>query len=165
MSIDYLVQSEKYRPVIIETLLIGEAPPPSGKTYFYMPTTLRRSVPIEQNRSLPATIFHHYFKQLPVDEEEYHEFLLKLKQIHVFLVDILDEPIRVRDSPEGVQRIIQSIPELRAKLEYRNIDIADDQIVFLLARKNYQKWIREAFPESNRVRWIDFRMGTWRGEA
>ena len=159
MAIDYYAQSEKYRPELIETLLVGEAPPPNGKTYFYLPTTLHQNVPIDQNRSLPATIFYHYFKQLPVDEEEYHEFLLKLKQLRVFLVDILDEPIRVRDSPEGVQRIIEAIPKLRAKLKRRNIDIADERIIFLLARKNYQKWIREAYPESTRIRWMDFRMG------
>lgn len=160
MAIDYFVQSEKYRPEIIETLLVGEAPPPSGKTYFYLPTTLHQNVPIDQYRSLPATIFYHYFKRLPVDEEEYHEFLLKLKQLRIFLVDIVDEPIRVRASPEGVRRIVDAIPKLPAKLKHRNIDIADERIIFLLARKNYQKWIREVFPKSNRVRWIDFRLET-----
>lgn len=165
MAIDYLTESEKYRPEVIETLLIGEAPPPNGKTYFYLPTTLRNNVPIARNRSLPATIFHRYFKRLPVDEEEYRELLLKLKQLRVFLVDIADEPIRVRGSPEGVRRIIEAIPKLRAKLERRNIDIDDEHIVFLLARKDYQKWISQAFPKSSLVRWIDFRMGTWRAGA
>lgn len=162
MAIDYLAQSEKYRPKVIETLLIGEAPPPNGKTYFYLPTTLRNNVPIARNRSLPATIFHHYFQRLPVDQEEYRELLLKLKRLRVFLVDILDEPIRVRGSRDGLRRIIESIPTLRAKFERRNIDVSDECIVFLLARTNYRKWIRQAFPKSSLVRWIDFRMGTWR---
>ena len=30
MAIDYLAASEKYRSEVIETLLVGEAPPPSG---------------------------------------------------------------------------------------------------------------------------------------
>ena len=160
MAINYLAQSEKYRPEVIETLLIGEAPPPDRKTYFYLPTALRNNVPIDRNRKLPATIFHHYFKTLPVDEEKYHELLLKLKQLRVFLVDIVDKPIRVRNSPDGVRQIIEAIPKLRAKLEGRNIDIRDERIVFLLARKNYRKWIREAFPKSRLVPWKDFRMGT-----
>ena len=119
-AIDYLAQSEKYRPEVVETLLIGEAPPPNGKSYFYLPSAVRNNVSIVRNRSLPATIFHHYFKKLPVDEGEYDELLLKLKKLRVFLVDILDEPIRVRASPEGVGRIIQAIPKLRAELKAPN---------------------------------------------
>ena len=162
---DYIAQSEKYRPEVIETLLIGEAPPPNGKTYFYLPTTLRNNVPIARNRSLPATIFQHYFQRLPVDEEEYRELLAKLKQLCVFFVDIVDEPIRVRGSPEGVRRIIEAVPKLRAKLVRRNIVIDDERIIFLLARKGYQKRIRDAFPKSSLVRWKDFRMGTSRAAA
>lgn len=165
MAMDYLAQSEKDRPDVIETLLIGEAPPPNGMTYFYLPTTLPRLIPIAQNRSLPATVFHHYFQRLPVDHEEYHEFLLKLKELRIFLVDIVDEPIRVRGSQEGVQRIVEAIPKLRARLERRNIDINDERIIFLLARKDYQKSIREAFPKSSLIRWKDFRMGTFRAGA
>jgi len=161
MPIDYLAQSEKYRPEVIETLLVGEAPPSNGKTYFYLPTTVRSSVPIDSNRSLPATIFYHYFQRLPADEEEYAELLLKLKELRVFLVDIVDEPIRVRNSPDGIRRIIEAIPNLRGNLESRNIDINEEQIVFLLARKTYQKWIRGAFPKSRLVTWIDFRMRRW----
>ena len=165
MSIDYLAQSEKYRPGAIETLLIGEAPPPNGKRYFYLPTTMGNNLPIERNCSLPATIFHHYFKTLPADEEEYHELLLRLKQLRVFLVDIVDEPTRVRGSPDGVRRVIEAIPKLRAKLKRRTINIEDKRIVFLLARNKYRKEIRKAFPESSLVPWMDFRMGTWRNEA
>jgi hypothetical protein len=161
MAIGYLSQSEKYRPEVIETLLVGESPPPNGKSYFYLPTTLRNNVPIVENRSLPATIFYHYFQRLPTNEKEYGDLLMKLKQRRVFLVDLVDEPIRVRGSSEGIERIIEAIPKLRAKLARRNIDISDERVVFLLARGNYRKWIREAFPKSSLVPWIDFRMGRW----
>lgn len=160
VPIDYLAQSEKYRPRVIETLLVGEAPPPSGTKYFYLPTTLRRNVPIERNRSLPATIFHHYFKRLPRDEAEYHELLLKLQELGVFLVDILDEPTRIRGSEEGIRRVIAAIPHLRSKLRRRDIQVEDERVAFLLARGSYKRWLRDAFPRSTLIRWIDFRMGT-----
>ena len=82
MTIDYLAASEKYRPEVIEILLVGEAPPPSGKAYFYVPTTLRRAKSIRDNRTLPATIFHHYFQKLPVTEDEYAALLWRLKEMH-----------------------------------------------------------------------------------
>jgi len=84
MVIDYFAQSEKYRPEVIETLLVGEAPPPNGTRYFYLPARLRRAKSIRDNRSLPATIFHHYFSELPDDEEQYANFLLRLKKQRVF---------------------------------------------------------------------------------
>jgi len=157
MAIDYLAQSEKYRPDVVETLLVGEAPPPNGKSYFYLPATLRNTRSIRDNRSLPATIFYHYFQKLPASEEEYADFLSRLKELPVFLVDIFDKPIKVRGSPEGMRQIVEAIPALRAKLKRRDIEVAEKRIVFLLARKNYRKQISEEFPKSSLVPWIDFR--------
>lgn len=158
MAIDYVAQSEAHRPAVIETLLVGEAPPPSGNSYFYLPTTLCSTKSIRDNRSLPATIFYHYFQRLPSDEGQYSELLLELKRRGVFLVDILDEPVKVRDSPEGVQQIVGAIPKLREKLRRRNIDVPEDCITFLLARKTYQKSLKAEFPRSRLVPWIEFRM-------
>ena len=61
MPIDYISEAEKYRPDTIKTLLVGEAPPPNGQTYFYLPRELKNSGTIRNDRSLPATIFCHYF--------------------------------------------------------------------------------------------------------
>jgi hypothetical protein len=164
MTIDYFAQSEVYRPAVIKTLLVGEAPPPNGKSYFYLPAVLRKAPSIRHNRSLPATIFYNYFQKLPESKEEYAALLLQLKELGVFLVDIFDMPIKVRGSVEGMRQIVEAIPMLRGKLKRRKIEVADENIVFLLARKSYRATIRREFPKSPLVPWIDFRMrNRWTG--
>lgn len=169
MPIDYLAAAEKYRPAVIRTLLVGEAPPPKGKTYFYVPSAVSRlHIPIDQDTNLPSTIFHHYFQQRPCDIDEYHKFLVRLQDMGVFLVDLHDENIRVRKNDEGLQRIIESIPLLRQKLLDREIKVGEKDITFLLARNSYRSKIRREFPDSKLIRWKDFRLtvagGTPMGE-
>ncbi len=77
--INYFKISEKYRPLKIKTLLIGEAPPFSGKKYFYLPDTIQNRIR-EENTSLPATIFYHYFDTVPRDVVEYEKFLIELQR-------------------------------------------------------------------------------------
>lgn len=158
MTIDYLKESEKYRPEIIKTLLIGEAPPHSGQTYFYLPTSLSNANTIRNDRTLPATIFCHYFGQRPQGQYEYTEFLNRLKEVGIFLVDIYDQPIKVRGSPEGERQIIEAIPKLRNKLLNRGIKIHERSTIFLLARNSYTKHIKKYFPNAERIPWIKFRM-------
>jgi len=158
VPIDYLVESEKYRPSTIKTLLIGEAPPPNGESYFYLPTAPRNISNVRNDRSLPATIFNHYFGKRPKDADEYHDFLIRLKKMGIFLMDIFDKPIKVRNSDEGLQKIIRAIPKFRSKLKKRNIKIEEEKIVFLLARNSYKNQIRESFPKAKLVKWINFRM-------
>jgi hypothetical protein len=158
MVIDYRSESEKYRPHVINTLLVGEAPPASGKTYFYVPRQIPTGQTIENDKSLPATIFHHYFGTRPRTEHEYTDFLLALRDRGVFLVDICDEPIKVRNSPEGVCRIISEIPGLGYKLRKRGIVVPEDAMVFLLARRNYESHIRRAYPKAVRVTWKYFKI-------
>ena len=157
-AIDYLTEAERYRPPVIATLLIGEAPPPSGTNYFYVPSKMALTKPIEQDSTLPATIFNHYFGVRPQSDEEYVVFLRTLRDNGVFLVDICDEPVRVRQSPEGIERIRSEIPKLASKLAEMGITVADDQMVFLLARKDYQADIRRAFSSAKRFSWKEFRM-------
>jgi hypothetical protein len=95
---------------------------------------------------------------LPANVAEYEKLLLKLRDQRVFLVDILDTPVKVRNSPEGLQQVIEAIPRLRANLKRRGIKIADEKIIFLLARNSYRTHIRREFPKSKMVPWIDFRM-------
>ncbi|MEW6003341.1 MAG: hypothetical protein AB1638_11960 [Nitrospirota bacterium] len=162
MAINYLNESEKYRPEkigkTIETLLVGESPPLSGKKYFYVPRPMSDKIPIQKDRNLPATIFNHYFKKRPTSIDEYVNFLLRLQAKGIFLIDICDEPINARGNPKAIQQIIKEIPYLRSKMKKRKIKVADEDIVFLLARKNYLKDIRREFPNSGYKRWIDFRM-------
>ncbi|MFC1977857.1 hypothetical protein ACFLWS_06320 [Chloroflexota bacterium] len=158
MAIDYFRESEKYRPATIKTLLIGEAPPPSGKTYFYVPRAMSNATPIENDTSLPATIFNHYFHDRPTAIDRYIAYLTRLIEKGIFLIDICSDPIRVRANPEGVLRIIDEIPKLRSRVLARGIQVIDSNIVFLLARNKYEKQIRCEFPNSQLVRWKDFRM-------
>lgn len=158
MTIDYLGESEKYRPVIIRSLLVGEAPPPSGNRYFYVPRPLSIITPIEKNASLPATIFHHYFRARPQTTAEYISLLKRLQDMGIFLIDICDKPIKVRGCHEGEQHIIGEIPKLRRKLSERGISIEEGNIIFLLARKSYVKHLKNEFPESWHVTWKAFRM-------
>jgi hypothetical protein len=159
MPIDYLAASEKYRPAKIKTLLVGEAPPPSGKTYFYVPSAISRvHIHIDQDSSLPSTIFHHYFQQRPQNTDEYHSFLVRLQEMGVFLIDLHNDNIKVRNSEEGLQSIIEAIPCLRQKMRDRHIVVEDRDITFLLARKSYSSVIRKQFPESRRVPWKQFRI-------
>jgi hypothetical protein len=159
MPIDYLQLSERYRPLHVTTLLVGEAPPPKGASYFYLPAKLRATASIRQNRSLPATIFHRYFKRLPSDTDDYESMLSALKDRGVFVMDLCDEPIRVRNHPPGLARIIDEIPLFRDKLAARKLSVDDSAITFLLARTTYRSILKAHFPRSELVRWIDFRMG------
>ncbi|MGO8754949.1 MAG: hypothetical protein ACLQHK_06935 [Gallionellaceae bacterium] len=157
MPIDYLAEAEKYRPLVISTLLIGEAPPPSGTVYFYVPRAMPTTQPVENDANLPATIFNHYFGTRPRSSEEYIKLLSALKDKGIFLVDICDEPLKVRGSDEGLCRIIHEIPHLRSKLKGRGIAIAEESMVFLLARRNYKSHIRCEFPAAQCLTWKKFR--------
>ena len=165
MGIPYFELSEKYRPKKIETLLVAEGPPPSGKRYFYLPNKMNPSRDIRHYRSLPATIFYHYFKTIPSSIEDYELFLLRLKERNIFLIDILDEPLKIRDrsSPNGINKknydiLISKIPKLKDKINGRGISIPEDRIIFLLARASYKRELMKVFPNSQFVRWIDFRL-------
>lgn len=158
MTIDYHQASERYRPTTIKTLLVGEAPPPSRKTYFYVPRAMDDSIPIRKDRTLPATIFHHFFQTRPTTEDEYIDLLCRLKDNGIFLIDICDDPVQVRGSCEGELRIIEELPKFPCKMESKNIRVPDEDIIFLLARNSYEKYIEDLYPTSKRIRWIDFRM-------
>lgn len=163
MNINYFKESEKYKPANVKTLLISEAPPPSGKSYFYVPRPMSNNRPIRYDKSLPATIFYHYFQTRPETEEEYVQLLLKLQEMGIFLIDICDEPIRIRDkngiNKNNLNYLIAKIPSLRSKIRERGINIEDSDIIFLLPRQNYIQHLKKEFPNAKYTRWIDFRMG------
>jgi hypothetical protein len=157
-DIEYNKVAGNYRPKKIKILLIGEAPPPSGKTYFYVP-----KVPVRKG-SLPATIFQHYFGRNPETEKEYVDMLKILMDEGIFLIDIYDEPIKILDKTkprwrdmENLDKVINEIPNLRGKIKKRQINIKDENITFLLARNDYKKVIKQIFPDSKLVSWKKFR--------
>jgi hypothetical protein len=118
--------------------------------------------PIESDTSLPATIFHHYFQKRPETEKEYIQLLKQLKGRGIFLMDILDEPIRIREK-DGINKknlkiLIKEIPKLRKRMESRGIQIKDENIIFLLPRTHYKKDLKQEFPNSRFIRWEDFRL-------
>jgi hypothetical protein len=163
-NINYFEESEKYRPKNIKTLLIAEASPPSGKRYFYVPKAMSNKTAIEADTSLPATIFYHYFQRRPETVQEYVNLLNRLKDMGIFFMDIVDEPIKIRDK-EGINQknlayLINKIQQLRRRIRARGITISEENITFLLARKNYKKQLHEEFPHSRLIRWIDFRLSS-----
>ncbi len=159
MGINYKDEAEKYMPThSIRALLVAEAPPSDKKSYFYVPKAMNPASSIENQRNLAATVFWHYFHEIPGTRKDYERLLKKLKKRRIFLVDICDEPIRVRNSPEGLARIKSEIPKLRRKLKDRGITISEDKIVFLHARRNYSKYLRSEFRESKHTCWMCFRM-------
>ncbi len=162
--INYFQESGKYRPRRIRTLLIAEAPPPSRTKYFYVPRAMSNKVPVEKDTSLPATIFHHYFKKRPESVSEYIDFLSKLRGIGIFLMDIVDKPIRIRErggiNQKNLQYLSSKIKTLGGRIARRGIFIDDEKITFLLPRLHYKKQLEEEFPQSRKIRWIDFRLST-----
>lgn len=165
MCLNYAQLSKKYQPTKVTTLLVGEAPPPSGKTYFYLPKSMGLKKSIEKDRSLPATIFNHYFGRRPNNVIEYESFLHKLKENGVFLIDIIDRNLKIRDSSQpkninltNLNYLISQIPILRTKLINYNIKINDENIIFLLPRRHYESVIAQNFPDSQIYTWIEFRL-------
>ncbi len=158
MPLNYVEISEKYRPTKINTLLIGEAPPPCGTKYFYLPQKLKNNLAIRQDRSLPATVFWHYFNQRPQDEKEYIVLLNSLKDAGIFLVDIMDEPIRIRGNKENEERLVNELPFLRSKLEMRGINVPEEDMIFLLARNTYKQYIKKHFKYAQLIPWIEYRL-------
>ncbi|WP_420580202.1 hypothetical protein [Reichenbachiella sp.] len=161
---DYKSLANKYRPSVIKTLLVGEAPPPAGKSYFYLPCQMSRAS-LENDTSLPATIFGHYFGRKPDDQEEYVTYLESLKEMGIFLIDIVERAIQIRDrkSPTGINEenlvmLIDTIPTLKRRITQKGIDVDEGNIIFLLPRNHYRKQLKTHFPNSTLVRWKEFRM-------
>ncbi len=171
--INYEYLSNQYKPNQIRTLLIGEAPPPNQKSYFYkIPEKCSASLAIEQDTSLPATIFHHYFGVRPSTPKEYEKLLTCLRHHGIFLMDMINEPLLIRDrSAEGgihlenLEKLFSE--ENLGSLKKRISEVADPQtrIIFLVPR-TYKKMYREKLAnhldikltKENYVQWKDFRL-------
>lgn len=170
-NMNYELLAKKYQPKKINTLLIGEAPPPNGKKYFYLiPENYRlSSKTIEDDCSLPSTIFNHYFGRRPFDSEEYEHFLNQLKERGVFLIDIIEEPIQIRDrqkrglNEENLNRLFSEENLKRLKTKVDSLISTETNLIFLYARgykKEYRDRLKRIFENSISFRWKDFRLNT-----
>jgi len=164
-GLKYKKIADCYRPDKIKILLVGEAPPSSGERYFYLPMDMSNTKSIEKDRSMPATIFNHYFGRRPIDKAEYEYFLRQLQNHGIFLIDIIDNNLKIRDNSQPKQinqknldYVKSQIPNLRYKLKNLNIEVEYHQIIFLMPRLHYNKVISQQFPNSQIYRWIDFRL-------
>jgi len=156
--INYSDLANKYKPDIIDTLLVGEAPPQSGKSYFYLPVNQVNA------GSLPGTVFIHYFGILPQSKKEYIYFLEQLRRRRIWVIDIIDEPVEVWinrskwiKNPAGINKISNNLPSLKKRIAELNINERD--VTFLLARNDYASKVRTLFPNSIKTTWSKFRNG------
>ncbi len=170
---DYEKIAQTYKPQTIKALLIGEAPPPNGKSYFYnVPEKYpARKTSIENDTSIPATIFNHYFGRRPNDTTEYKQYLVSLKDKGVFLIDIINEPLEIRKKDNSLNNdnidILVSQENLSNLISRINsLPITTNtKIIFLLARKNYLKRLKDFIKnklnsEPTFITWKDFRIDT-----
>jgi len=165
MKLNYNSLSNQYKPTKIKILLIGEAPPPNGKTYFYkVPDNYSPKKTIEGDYSLSATIFNHYFGRRPNDRHEYEDFLNLLKRDGIFLIDMYKYPEDFRGNKELRRKLFTDINIEKLLIEIKSLKNEESfKIIFLLAR-NYLKCqldiLRERFPTADLIRWKEFRMNT-----
>jgi hypothetical protein len=162
---DYQKLAQTYKPQTVKTLLIGEAPPPNGKSYFYKvpdkyPT---RSNTIENDTSLPATMFNHYFGVRPNNPNEYEQFLVCLKETGVYLIDIINEPLEIRKKDKSlnlvnIERLISDSNLNELEIRINTLINQDTKVIFLLARTKYLKSLRIKFPNYSFVTWKCFRL-------
>lgn len=163
--INYVELAGKYKPEKIKVLLIGEAPPLNGTSYFYkVPDKYpSRKTTIVNDTSLPATIFIHYFGERPKDPNEYSWFLEYLKESGIYLIDIINEPLEIRRkdkslNQENINKLIstENLNELENRIN--SLKNNDSKVIFLLARTKYLKSLRIKFPNYSFVTWKCFRL-------
>jgi hypothetical protein len=157
---DYEALANQYKPQKVTTLLIGEAPPNNGKSYFYKvpPNYKLKNVLVEKDASLPATIFNHYLKSRPNDATEYETFLQQLKQSGIFLIDMFEAPIEVRENIDNRKVILSDSNMLDLKHRIGQYVQDERKIVFLLARNGYTSELKKHFPLARFVSWKEFRI-------
>ena len=163
MENPYQKLSDQYRPDTIRWLLVGEALPPSG-VYFYKPMKLRLGAAPENDRSPPSTIFGHYFGMRPENDSQYIDYLNRLKGMGIFLVDIVEEPLKISDrsypgwvNPVNLEKVVRNIGSLRDRLVERIIELDERITIFLLARNKYRRELKKYFPTSQMLTWKEFR--------
>ena len=72
--------------------------------------------------------------------------------MNIFLIDISDVPLKIRDksSPNQINKenykiLLSEIPKLREKIKSREIEVKDENITFLLPRNGYKTILKKSF--------------------
>lgn len=99
--------AENFKPTCINELIICESFPSSGH-YFYIPK--------KKCKWLSGTIFLRHFGRLPHSVQEYYDFLIKLQSNGVFMVDIYENPLDVKENKDLVKNEIPKLPNRITKL-------------------------------------------------
>jgi len=104
----------------------------------------------------------------PINSEEYKLFLEKLQYQGVFLIDMFNEPIKIRDkskyggiNQKNLERLFTDDNLLNLKNRIEELSTNETIKIFLLARnyrKKYIDKIKDNFPEAELIRWKKFRM-------
>lgn len=164
---NYHQLAQNYKPKKIDILLIGEAPPPNGTSYFYQipPKYSLKNVSIEKDASLPATIFNHYFGRRPNDSVEYKKFLVCLEKRGIFLIDIINDPIRIREknglNQANLNKLLSplNLADLQKRID--TLSHENTEVIFLLARNKYKKVLQISFRNVKQfIPWKNFRLDT-----
>ncbi len=161
MPLDYNALAKSYKPKVIKTLIIGEAPPSCGTKYFYKAFQMSKAK-LENDYSLPATIFGHYFGKKPTDIDEYEKMLRVLQSNNIFLIDIHDEPIQVATRKNGtnranMQKVKDSICLLKNKIQFVCGGLPEE-IIYLMPRGGYKRLLKALCLNSSYYGWKEFRI-------
>lgn len=156
---NYATIAKPYKPKCIKILLIGEAPPHNGTSYFYK---IPAKYPL-MDTSMPFTIFNHYFNKCPNDKIQYKDFLECLKSREVFLIDIINKPLEIRKNRKfnfpNIAKLTCSNTFKNLKQRIKRLSNCDTKIIFLLPTgRPYIKKLQKVFPNASFVNWKCFRL-------
>lgn len=161
-AVKYKDAVKKYKPAKIKTLLIGEAPPPPTEknpnpNYFYIVPKNRQG----HAESLPGRVFKHYFGDYAQSTEDYENKLDKLRDMGIFLIDIVEEPITVKagrgvpENPESIQIIKEALPRLKKRIH--ELGISEKDVIFLIPKgRSYERYAKKLFTDSKFYGWREF---------
>lgn len=156
---DYQALANQYKPGQVITLLISEAPPSDGESYFYKvpPNYKLDDKSIENDDSLPAAIFSHYFQKQPKDTVEYEAYLQQLKQQGIFYIDLLEAPIDLSCNPDSINELVNksTINDLKYRIAEHMQN--EQNIIFLFSRNGYEAELKKNFPLAQFFTWKDFK--------
>ena len=103
------VQRNRYRPVRVKLLFIGEAPPASGRFFYH------------KDSGLYCAFRTSFIKAFPVLENK--DFLKKFQALGCYLIDLCPKPVdrldrrkRIRVCKQSEFRLVQAIRRLRPEI-------------------------------------------------
>ena len=140
MATIYRAIADNFKPRKISKLIVAESPPLSGR-YFYLPK--------QPCIGFGKTIFLHEFRKAPKNVEEYYEFLVELKKRRIFMIDIIEYPLKFKRDMRNQQLLLGNLDNLRKRIKKLN----PKKVVFVLPRRSYLKEIKKRFPEAEVYTW------------